>query len=327
MSALLTVRGLRTEYTSARGVVRAVDGVDLEVAAGETLCLVGESGCGKTAIALSIARLLPTNGRIAAGEIQFEGRDLARLDERSLRSVRGARIGFVFQEPLAALDPVFPIGEQIAEVLRAHTRCDRRAARARAVQLLERVEIARAAERASAYPHELSGGERQRALIATAIAAGPALLLADEPTASLDATVREDVLDLLDRLRRESRMAVLLVTHDLALAARRADRIAVMYAGRIVEIGPATAVIARPRHPYTAALVASSPAFTVRGTRLVAIPGRVPSAHAWPTGCRFRERCSVAHAECATFDPTLVRVSGEHAVACPFGPVSAEREA
>jgi len=316
---LLEVRGLTTEFvsqrTGVRRAVRAVDGVSFEIARGEILALAGESGSGKSVTALSILRLVPPPGRIVSGSIRFEGRDLLALDERDLRRVRGARIGFVFQEPMTALNPVFTVGDQIAEALEVHGVARGAAARARAVELLDTVRIPEPARRARDFPHQLSGGMRQRVLIAAAMACRPPLVMADEPTTALDATIQADILDLLVAMRREHGLSLLLITHDLGIVARVADRVAVMYAGRIVETGPAPGVLASPRHPYTRGLLASLPG-QEPGTRLKAIPGAVPDLAALPPGCAFAPRCPDRFEACDGSRPDAYVVSPGRTARC-----------
>jgi peptide/nickel transport system ATP-binding protein/oligopeptide transport system ATP-binding protein len=316
---LLEVRGLTTEFVGetdgVRRAVRAVDGVDFEIGRGEILALAGESGSGKSATALSLVGLVPAPGRVAGGRVLFEGRDLRGLDERGMRRIRGARIGFVFQEPMTALNPAFTVGSQIAEALEVHGVARGAAARARAVELLDEVRIPDPARRAADFPHQLSGGMRQRALIAAAIACRPPLLIADEPTTALDATIQADILDLLDAMRRESGLSVLLITHDLGVVARVADRVAVMYAGRIVETGPARAVLESPAHPYTRGLLASVPG-RVPGARLAAIPGAVPDLAALPEGCAFTPRCADRFEPCDRARPEATDVSPGHGARC-----------
>ena len=316
---LLEIRGLCTWFESAAGVARAVDGVDLALRAGETLALVGESGCGKSVTVLSILGLVPAPGRIVAGSVRFRGRDLRTLSPAALRSIRGREIALVFQEPAIALNPVFTVGEQIAETLRLHEGLARAAARGRALEALAEVGIPRPAECFSAYPHELSGGQRQRVLIAIAIACRPALLLADEPTSALDVTVQAGILELLGELQEKRGLAILLVTHDLAVVAEMAARVAVMYAGRVVESADVFALFERPRHPYTILLLRSR-ASLASGARSGAIPGSVPSALALPSGCRFAARCPLARARCLEEEPALVPVAGgePHLAACHF---------
>jgi oligopeptide/dipeptide ABC transporter ATP-binding protein len=296
-------------------VVRAADAVSFDIGRGEILALAGESGSGKSVAALSIVRLVPPPGRIASGSVRFEGRELLALDEREFRRVRGARIGFVFQEPMTALNPVFTVGEQIAEVLQVHAIARGTAARARAVELLDAVRIPDPAGRARDYPHQLSGGMRQRVLIAAAIACRPSLVVADEPTTALDATIQADILDLLVAMRHDFGLSLLLITHDLGIVARVADRAAIMYAGRIVETGPVRTVLAAPRHPYTRGLLASLPG-QVPGRRLEAIPGAVPDLAALPSGCAFAPRCAERFDPCEASRPDAFQVSPGRTASC-----------
>jgi oligopeptide transport system ATP-binding protein len=296
--ALLEVSNLRTQFFTREGVVHAVDGVSLAVEAGSTLGHVGESGCGKSVTALSIMRLLPTPpARIVSGSIRFDGRDLGTLSERELEDVRGREIGMVFQDPMTALNPTLTIGTQIVEVLQRHLGLDRRRARRRAEELLAEVGIPHAHERLDDYPHRFSGGMRQRVGIAMAIACEPQLVIADEPTTALDVTVQAQVLDLLDDLRREHDMAMLLITHNMGVVAESADDVAVMYAGQIVEQAPALELFRQPEHPYTEALLAALPDLDdprARERRLAAIPGRPPDLIGPPPACRFASRCPYA---------------------------------
>ena len=307
--SLLEIRDLRVAF----GAAMPVDGVGLTLEAGRTLGLVGESGCGKTLTALSILRLVPAPGRIAGGSIRFDGGELVDLDEPAMRALRGRAIGMVFQEPMTALNPVLTVGAQVAEAVTLHERVGRAAARARAVEMLRLVEIPDAEPRADAYPHQLSGGMRQRVMLAVALACRPALLIADEPTTALDVTIQAQILDLLGSLQRQLGMAILLVTHDLGVVAERADAVAIMYAGRVVESGPAADVLGAPQHPYTRGLLASLP--DGRRGRLAAIPGTVPDPLHLPGGCRFRDRCAEAIAACADAEPPL-RTIGDRRVAC-----------
>ena len=307
--SLLEIRDLRVAF----GAAIPVDGVGLTLEAGRTLGLVGESGCGKTLTALSILRLVPAPGRIAGGSIRFDGGELVDLDEPAMRALRGRAIGMVFQEPMTALNPVLTVGAQVAEAVTLHERVGRAAARARAVEMLRLVEIPDAEPRADAYPHQLSGGMRQRVMLAVALACRPALLIADEPTTALDVTIQAQILDLLGSLQRQLGMAILLVTHDLGVVAERADAVAIMYAGRVVESGPAAVVLGAPQHPYTRGLLASLP--DGRRGRLAAIPGTVPDPLHLPGGCRFRDRCAEAIAACADAEPPL-RAVGDRRVAC-----------
>jgi oligopeptide/dipeptide ABC transporter ATP-binding protein len=292
-----------------------MDDVSFEIRAGETLGLVGESGSGKSVTALSIIRLVQPPGRIAAGSIVFAGRDLLALNEAEMREVRGAGIGFVFQEPMTALNPVFTIGDQIAETLRVHGRASRRDARARAIALLDAVKIPHAAERVDDYPHQLSGGMRQRVLIAMAIACEPALVIADEPTTALDVTIQSQILDLLREMKARFHLSLLLITHDLGVIAETADRVAVMYAGRIVEHAPVGDVLRAAKHPYTRGLIASIPG-GARGTRLRAIEGTVPLLGQLPQGCAFHPRCPDRFEACTMAPPPDVEVAPAHAVKC-----------
>ena len=316
---LLEVRGLTTEFVSehvgVRRGLRAVDGVSFDIGRGEILALGGESGSGKSITALSILRLVPPPGRILSGSILFEGRNLLALDEHALRRVRGARIGFVFQEPMTALNPVFTVGDQIAEALAVHGVATGAAARARAIELLDAVRIPDPARRATDFPHQLSGGMRQRVLIAAAMACGPPLLVADEPTTALDATIQADILDLLLAMRQAMGLSVLLITHDVGIVARVADRVAVMYAGRIVEIGPAAAVLASPQHPYTRGLLASLPGRTP-GARLGAITGAAPDLATLPPGCAFAPRCADRFEPCHESRPEPQTLSPGHSARC-----------
>jgi peptide/nickel transport system ATP-binding protein len=315
--AFLDIRDLHTTLFTHRGEIRAVDGVSLALDAGRTLGLVGESGCGKTMLALSILRLIPAAGRIVGGQVYFEERDLLALAERDLRRLRGAAIAMIFQEPMSSLNPVFTVGNQIAEALRAHLGLSRRAARARAVEMLRLVEIPEAERRAGEYPHQLSGGMRQRVMIAMALSCHPRLLIADEPTTALDVTIQAQILDLLADLQHRLGMAVMLVTHDLGVVAERADDVAIMYAGRVVERAAVREIFARPRHPYTRALLRSIPkAGTERARRLEAIAGVVPDLSRLPAGCHFRDRCPSAIAPCALTDPPLEEVAVGHWAAC-----------
>ena len=314
---LLEVRDLAVTFTGPGGVARAVDGIDLIVEEGETVGLVGESGCGKSVTALSLLRLVEPPGHIAHGSsVRLEGRDLLALGAKEIRAVRGNHVALVFQEPLGALNPVLRVGAQIAEAIRAHETVSRAVARWRAVELLGAVGIPDAARRASAYPHQLSGGMQQRVVLAMALACRPKLLLADEPTTALDVTIQAEILELLDGLQRKLGMAVLLITHNLGIVAERTRRVYVMYAGQIVEEAPTERLFAAPAHPYTEGLLAAVPRLDVRRDRLRAIPGQVPPADAWPTGCRFHPRCPSAWERCRTEMPPLLPVGEEHRARC-----------
>jgi oligopeptide/dipeptide ABC transporter ATP-binding protein len=313
---LLSVENLRTYYHTSHGIARAVDGVSFNVSASEIVSVVGESGCGKTATALSLLRLIDAPGRIESGsQIWFEGKDLLALDEEGIRQVRGQRMAMVFQEPMTALNPVFTVGDQVAEVVRVHTRATRKEAWARAIAMLDRVGIPEPDIKARSYPHQLSGGLRQRILIAMALVMRPALLIADEPTTALDVTIQAQILELLQELQRELGMAVLLITHDLGVVAEVAQRVMVMYAGQIVEDAPVRELFANPQHPYTRGLLRAMPRARRTGERLQTIPGTVPSPMAWPAGCRFRDRCTEAFERCQHL-PDLYDVGASHHARC-----------
>jgi len=312
---LLAVEHLTTVFDTGRGAPAAVDGVSFEIRAGETLGLVGESGSGKSITALSIMRLVPPPGRIAGGRILFQGRDLLALAERDMRAVRGAGISLIFQEPMSALNPVFTVGDQVAEALAVHGRAKGRAARARAVELLDAVRIPDAAARARDYPHQLSGGMRQRVLIAIALACKPSLVIADEPTTALDVTIQAEILDLLREMKAALHLSLLLITHDLGVIAETADRVAVMYAGRIVEEAPVRTLFRDPRHPYTRGLLASMPT-GARGARLRAIDGAVPMLGQLPPGCSFNPRCPDRFAPCTGDPPPEYAIGPEHDARC-----------
>jgi len=317
MSALLDVQGLETHFATAQGVLRAVDGVSFAIERGEVLGLVGESGCGKSVTSLSIMRLVPPPGRVAAGRVLFEGEDLLAKDAEAMRRVRGARIAMVFQEPMTSLNPVFSIGDQIASAVMAHGGAGRHEAWARTVAMLDLVQIPSPRQRARDYPHQLSGGLRQRAMIAMALASGPALLIADEPTTALDVTIQAQILDLLRRLQAERGMAVLLITHDLGVVAELCHRVAVIYAGRIVELAPVENLFARPLHPYTRGLLQCLPHPSRFGQPLVSIEGVPPDTRQAGVGCRFAPRCSSALPSCLRDEPALEERERGHFVACP----------
>ena len=312
---MLEVIDLTTVFDLASGPAAAVDRVSFEIREGETLGLVGESGSGKSVTALSIMRLVEAPGRIAGGRLLFKGRDLMRLSESEMREVRGAQISLIFQEPMTALNPVFTIGDQIAEALLVHGRTRRRDARGEAIRLLEAVRVPDAAARVDDYPHQLSGGMRQRVLIAMAIACKPSLVIADEPTTALDVTIQAEILDLLREMKQTLNLSLLLVTHDLGVIAQTADRVAVMYAGKIVEQGPVRAIFHDPRHPYTRGLLASMPG-AARGERLHAIEGSVPLLGALPSGCAFHPRCPDRVEPCASEAPSEYAVGDEHTSRC-----------
>lgn len=318
MIPLLEVRDLRVEFPrAAEPPVLAVDGIDFAIDPGELVALVGESGCGKSLTGLALLGLLPPTGRLGAdASIVFQGEQLAGLDDHAWQAMRGARLAMVFQDSTGSLNPVMRIGEQIGEALTAHGPVPRTEVRQRTITLLREVGIADPLQRIDAWPHQLSGGMQQRVMIAIALAAEPDLLIADEPTTALDVTVQAQILELLDNLRAARGMAVLLITHNLALVASRADRVLVMYAGRIVESAPTRAVFDAPRHPYSRGLLRSLPRLDSAAGALTPIPGSVPSPEHWPSGCRFHPRCPLRIARCADAAPTLETVAAAHEVAC-----------
>jgi peptide/nickel transport system ATP-binding protein len=319
---LLAIEGLRTVFPIDGGELAAVDGVDLTVRRGQTLGIVGESGCGKSMLSLSTMGLVPSPGRIAAGRIVFDGEDLAKLPAERLRQLRGRRIAMVFQEPMTSLNPVYTAGFQIVEAMRAHEPHTPHAQlKARAIAALERVRITDAAQRFDAYPHQLSGGMRQRVMIAMALACSPDLLIADEPTTALDVTVQAQVLDLLRDIQRDTGMAIVLITHDLGVVAGMADEVAVMYAGRIVERAPVDAIFNDPQHPYTLGLLGSMPRIEEERSRLLVIEGSLPPPGRVPPGCRFHPRCVFGTNECTLRDPPLAPMGSGHTAACIHAPV------
>ena len=317
MSQVLEVHDLRISFPSAgKTRVYPVDGVSFGLSRGETLALVGESGCGKSLTSLALLQLVPTPGRIDEGSVVRLGdTDVLALKGEPLRRIRGRRIGMIFQDPMTSLNPVFTVGDQIAEGILAHFKMSRAKARERALQLLQEVGIPDPVERLKAYPHQLSGGMRQRVMIAIALAAEPEILVADEPTTALDVTVQAQILEVLDRLRASRGMAVLLITHDLGIVAGRADRVAVMYAGQIIEESSTERLFANPSHPYTQGLFASVPRITGPLRRLTPIRGSVPAPSAWPSGCRFRPRCPQAFDK-SEREPPLLPVGPDHVMRC-----------
>ena len=321
--ALLEVRNLRTVFATRQGVLPAVDDVSFHIEPGETLALVGESGCGKSVTAASILRLVPDPpGRIVGGQILFEGRDLLALDDAQMRDIRGLRIAMIFQEPMTSLNPLLTIGDQITEVILRHESVSAAAASQRAIELLNLVRIPDAARMMREYPHRLSGGMRQRAMIAMALSCKPALLIADEPTTALDVTTQAQILELLDELKERLGMAVLLITHDLGVVAHSAQRVIIMYAGRVVEEATVTQLFERPMHPYTRGLLGSLPRpdremeDDGRPPPLPEIPGMVPSLADLPPGCRFAPRCEAAVPACELTDPRLDLITAGRSVAC-----------
>jgi oligopeptide/dipeptide ABC transporter ATP-binding protein len=313
---LLRVDGLTIGFQTETNVIRVIEGVSFSISAGETLGLVGESGCGKSVTAQTLMRLLPMPpARIESGRILFEGEDLVAAGEKRLRALRGDRMGMIFQEPMTSLNPTMSVGAQISEVLLLHRGMTASDARAKAIAGLAEVGIGSPERRYDQYPHQLSGGLRQRVMIAMALACRPALLIADEPTTALDVTVQAQILDLIARLKRELGLAILLITHDLGVVAEVCDRVAVMYAGSIVETGPTATVLAHPHHPYTAGLLASSPRHAQRGKDLPTIPGTVPAPGTRGAGCAFASRCPRAQPRCADQRPSLA-ATGATSVAC-----------
>src|SRR5262252_2400267 len=304
MAPLLRVSNLRTSFFTSDGEVRAVNGVSFDIGDGQTVGLVGESGCGKSVTALSIIQLLDKGtGRIVGGDILFRGKNSLKLREEEMRQIRGNEISMVFQEPMTSLNPVLTVGDQIAETVRLHRGAGRRAALERAIEMLRLVKIPEPHKRVYGYPHEFSGGQRQRVMIAMALACTPRLLIADEPTTALDVTIQAQILELIGELQGRLGMALLLITHDLGVVAERTDEVAVMYAGKIVESAKPEVIFSRPKHPYTIGLLDSLPGRRGGKKRLAAIPGMVPSPLDWPTGCRFRDRCARADACCAAHQP------------------------
>ncbi len=325
---LLSVRDLTTRFRTERGVVTAVDRVSFDVAAGETLAIVGESGSGKSVTALSILRLIPNPpGRIESGEIVFDGQNLLELSETGIQAVRGDKIAMIFQEPMSSLNPALTIGMQVAEPVQLHRGGGWARALDRARELLERARIPDSGSRLNAYPHQFSGGMRQRVMIAMALACNPRLIIADEPTTALDVTVQAQILDLLKEITVETRSSLILITHDLGVVARYADRVVVMYAGRVVESAPAGELYARPRHPYTRGLLASVPRLdSDTSAQLVPIEGQPPDLSALPPGCAFAPRCRLATDKCRAQRPALLQVAPGHASAC-FADVDADVDA
>ena len=320
MAHLLEVNDLQTHFPTRAGLVRAVDGVSFHLDRGELLGLVGESGCGKSMTALSVMRLIAPPGRIVKGEILFDGKDLLKLSDPEMRQMRGDDIAMIFQDPMTSLNPVFTVGEQIAEALRLHRKMSRKEARQATVEAMREVAIPDPARRLDDYPHQLSGGMRQRVMIAMALACNPKLLIADEPTTALDVTIQAQILELLDELRKQRELAVLLITHDLGVVAEVADRVAVMYTGRIVEESPVDELFARPKHPYTEGLLRSVPKLTsedvIRKERLETIEGVVPSPTELPPGCHFAPRCVHRMPRCTEERIPLYELDGGVQVRC-----------
>ena len=314
---LLEIKHLKTYFFTAKGVVKAVDGVSFSLRSGENLCLVGETGCGKTATALSILRLVDSPpGRIVDGEILYHGEDLLQCSGERLRQIRGNWIAMIFQDPQSSLNPVFTVGDQIAEQIKLHLGLRHKQARERSLHLMEQVGIPRARERMKDYPHQFSGGMRQRVMIAAALSCDPEILIADEPTTALDATIKDQILDILRDLKQMKNMSILFITHDLGTVASIADRIVVMYGGRIAEAGTAFDIFDQPKHPYTIGLINCLPSISTRRDRLTPIPGMIPSLIDPPEGCIFNPRCPRRMPICSQVRPEEVMISGEHIVAC-----------
>jgi len=319
---LLELRKLAVSFATDDGIVRAVDGIDLALQRGRTLGLVGESGCGKSVTSLAVMGLLPPENSKVSGQVHFEGRDLLTIPTRELRDLRGARLAMIFQEPMTSLNPSFTIGNQIVEAIQRHQGMDAAAAKARAIEVLRLVRIASPEKRFDDYPHKLSGGMRQRAMIAMALACGPQLLIADEPTTALDVTIQAQILDLMRELQRDLGMTIVFITHDLGVVAEMADDVAVMYAGQIVERAPVATLFARPEHPYTVGLLGSIPRLDEKRERLPSIEGRVPDMTQPPVGCRFAARCPFVESACRDSIPELVEVAPGHLTRCRRAPLS-----
>ncbi len=317
---LVRVTNLHTYFYTDEGVVKAVSGIDLVICRGETLGLVGESGCGKSVTALSIMRLIPQPpGRIVRGQILFDHQDLLELGDEQMRQIRGSRISMVFQEPMTSLNPVFRVGDQIAEAIRVHQGYSRRSAMDRTTEMLKKVGIPDPEKRIKDYPHQMSGGMRQRVMIAMALSCNPEMMIADEPTTALDVTIQAQILDLMDKLKEDFGASILLITHDLGVIAEMAQRVAVMYTGKIVEYAGVTDVFSSPKHPYTVGLMVSIPKIedpVPPNRQLPTIPGVVPSLHDLPTGCSFWERCKCGFDQCKAQDPPLFDLGSDHWVRC-----------
>jgi peptide/nickel transport system ATP-binding protein/oligopeptide transport system ATP-binding protein len=315
--ALVEVKNLKTYFYTEEGVVKAVDGVDYEIYPGETLGVVGESGCGKSVTSLSIMRLVESPpGRIEAGEINFGGRDLTKIPEKEMRKIRGNDISMIFQEPMTSLNPVYTVGDQIMEAIMLHKIVDRKEARRQAIDMLQKVGIPLPEQRVDEYPHQLSGGMRQRVMIAMALSCDPQLLIADEPTTALDVTIQAQILELMNSLKESYGMAIMMITHDLGVIAEVSDRVAVMYAGKVVEYTDVDTLFEDPKHPYTWGLMNSIPKLDKDVDRLEAIPGSVPSPLNFPEGCKFNTRCPLAEGKCFEEEPPLEDTDGEHMVRC-----------
>jgi len=314
---LLELRNLKTYFYTEQGVAQAVDSVDFEIYPGETLGVVGESGCGKSVTSLSIMRLIPEPpGKIVDGEIFFKGQDLTKLSEKEMRDIRGNEISMIFQEPMTSLNPVFTIGDQISETIILHKKVSKKEAMKQSVEMLQKVGIPLPEQRVHEYPHQLSGGMRQRVMIAMALSCNPELLIADEPTTALDVTIQAQILDLMNDLKTKLNMSIMMITHDLGVIAEVCDRVAVMYAGKVVEYTDVKTLFSNPRHPYTWGLMNSIPRLDEEVERLTAIPGIVPSALNFPEGCRYNTRCPMAQEKCFKEEPALSDVEDGHQARC-----------
>lgn len=317
MSEILKVEDLKTHFFTEQGTVRAVDGIDLSICSGETLGLVGESGSGKSMTAMSIMRLVPSPpGKIVSGRVLFRGEDLLTIEEGKMRKIRGDEISMIFQEPMTSLNPVYTIGEQISEVFQFHRDMSRGEIEERSIDMLRQVEIPSPESRYNDYPHQLSGGMRQRIMIAMALALSPSLMIADEPTTALDVTIQASILELINKIKEEMEMSVILITHDLGVVSEVADRVSVMYAGVIVEESKVTDLFKNPLHPYTQALLKSLPSRNVGGKRLFTIPGSVPKLYDLPRGCRFNPRCRHVMERCLVEEPEMKGTDPSHMVRC-----------
>ena len=323
---LLRITGLRVAFPTSTGLVAPVDGVDLTVKAGQTLGIVGESGCGKSMLSLAIMGLVPKPGRVAAGSVRLGDRELTTLPPAAMRKIRGGEVAMIFQDPMTSLNPVHTVGDQIIEAMRVHQRASDKAMRGEAIAALRRVRIPSPERRLDDYPHQLSGGMRQRVMIAMALACRPRLLIADEPTTALDVTVQAQILELLRALQAETGMSLILITHDLGVVAEMADEVAVMYAGRVVERSSATALFESPQHPYTIGLLGSMPRLDEDSDRLLSIDGAVPPPFAMPRGCRFGPRCPFAIQACAETDPQMHDMAPGHRAACLRAPIEMLQE-
>jgi peptide/nickel transport system ATP-binding protein len=326
VTELLRIAGLRVTFPTTTGAIAPVDGVDLTVRAGQTLGILGESGCGKSMLSLAIMGLVPKPGRIAAGSVRLGDRELTTMSPAALRKIRGGDVAMIFQDPMTSLNPVHTVGDQIIEAMRVHQRASDKAMRAEAIAALRRVRIPSPERRLDDYPHQLSGGMRQRVMIAMALACQPKLLIADEPTTALDVTVQAQILELLRTLQAETGMALILITHDLGVVAEMADEVAVMYAGRVVERSTATALFESPQHPYTIGLLGSMPRLDEDSDRLLSIDGAVPPPFAMPRGCRFGPRCPFALQLCTDTDPPMREMAPGHRAACLRAPIETLQE-